>query len=45
MKCPNCGTHLGCGCQTRKLPNGKQGCIKCVPPVTINKPNDSKDKK
>lgn len=29
-KCPNCGTTLSCGCQKRALPNGKQGCSKCV---------------
>ncbi len=32
-KCQNCGAHLGCSCQVRKLPNGKVGCTQC-----INKP-------
>ena len=29
-KCPNCGSTLTCGCQKRKLANGKMGCTKCA---------------
>lgn len=29
-KCPNCGASLGCGCQKRTLPDGKQGCVNCL---------------
>jgi len=29
-KCPNCGAKLGCGCQRRTAPDGKQICVKCV---------------
>jgi hypothetical protein len=31
--CPNCGAKLGCSCQKRTLPNGKQGCSSCVTKV------------
>lgn len=29
MKCPNCNGVMTCGCQRRKLPNGKIGCSNC----------------
>ena len=29
-KCPNCGSTLTCGCQKRKLADGKIGCSKCI---------------
>jgi hypothetical protein len=29
-KCSNCGSTITCGCQKRKLSNGKMGCSKCV---------------
>jgi len=29
-KCPNCGSTLTCGCQKRKLSDGKMGCTKCA---------------
>jgi len=33
-KCPNCGSVLSCGCQKRKLANGKVGCTRCVSSTT-----------
>ena len=33
-KCPNCGSVLTCGCQRRKLANGKEGCSKCAASAT-----------
>ncbi len=36
-KCPNCGATLTCGCQKRKLANGKTGCTKCANGVTTAK--------
>lgn len=33
-KCPNCGSTLTCGCQKRKLKDGKMGCTKCAAQVT-----------
>lgn len=40
-KCPNCGNTLTCGCQKRKLANGKIGCSKCS---TTSSPQTSSDK-
>jgi hypothetical protein len=39
-KCPNCGSTLTCGCQKRKLANGKIGCTKCAAQVTKPKNNN-----
>lgn len=33
-KCPNCGATLTCGCQKRKLADGKTGCNKCASGIT-----------
>jgi hypothetical protein len=30
IKCPNCSTTLGCGCQKRTARNGAQVCAKCI---------------
>lgn len=30
MKCLNCNTHMGCGCQKRVAKDGKGCCTKCV---------------
>jgi hypothetical protein len=28
--CPNCKTHLSCGCQKRTASDGKQVCNNCL---------------
>jgi transcription elongation factor Elf1 len=28
--CPNCGTHLSCGCQKKKASNGTFVCKSCI---------------
>ena len=43
MKCPNCNGVMTCGCQKRKLPNGKIGCSKCAN-TPIEKVTENKDK-
>lgn len=30
IKCPNCKTTLGCGCQKRTARDGAQVCAKCI---------------
>jgi hypothetical protein len=35
-KCSNCGASMSCGCQKRKLANGKMGCTKCATNETTN---------
>jgi len=30
MKCLNCNTSMGCGCQKRVAKDGKPCCTKCV---------------
>ena len=30
MKCNNCKTTLGCGCQKRVASNGAQVCANCI---------------
>lgn len=42
MKCPNCNGVMTCGCQRKKLPNGKIGCSNCLKSFTSNnnKPAD-----
>lgn len=36
MKCPNCNGVMTCGCQRRKLPNGKIGCSNCEKAMKSN---------
>ena len=36
-KCANCGATMSCGCQKRTLPNGKQGCSRCVTKPVVDK--------
>ncbi len=47
MKCPNCNGVMTCGCQKRKLPNGKIGCSKCAslptPTITEKSPQTKKE--
>ncbi len=41
MKCPNCNGVMTCGCQRRKLPNGKIGCSNCDKNLKNNLNNKS----
>lgn len=38
MKCPNCGTSLGCSCQQRVAGDGTSCCSQCVTAYNIAHP-------
>jgi protein-arginine kinase activator protein McsA len=44
-KCPNCGSTLTCGCQKRKLADGRVGCSKCVGTATAKITGKSQETK
>ena len=39
--CPNCGKTLSCGCQKKKLSDGKIGCSSCAPKQPLQKQTTS----
>jgi hypothetical protein len=40
-KCANCGATMTCGCQKRKLADGKYGCTKCASTPPAEKKNNT----
>lgn len=37
--CQNCGANVGCGCQLKALPDGRQVCSACYEKLKASKSN------